>query len=251
MPMLAVLSLAAYLPRAPHLLAPRPRPPAHGAGSPLAVRTASSSFSVAHISMMAPDDDSSRGAAWSHEDDEALHASIAQSATRARLGKPLSVLEGLQSVNVLIFNAGQKDEGVYTLQGRTARAAAYVLAFENTEDAACFAQLLQAEGFDLATPLCWDREQLVAFCDAGTFEVSLVPCGALITPPSKNEYDRDAFEKLQQEGTGSAAATDGSGETTEGPPRDRSVEFGSYPSERAAFERMFMLDETDGDAERP
>jgi hypothetical protein len=53
----------------------------------------------------------------------------------------------LDSAYVLIFNAGQQDEGVYTLQGRAAQANAYVLAFELNDDAGRFAQLLQAEGF--------------------------------------------------------------------------------------------------------
>ena len=88
---------------------------------------------------------------------------------------PELVLNDVNEAWVLIFNHGQHDEGVYTLQGRASRAAAYVLAFERTEDADRFAQLLQAEGFDLATPLRWDTNQLSAFCSAGEFEVSLVP----------------------------------------------------------------------------
>ena len=39
--------------------------------------------------------------------------------------------------------------------------------------------------------------QLRAFCDSGDFEVSLVPTGAVITPPAKNEFDNEAFESLQ------------------------------------------------------
>ena len=68
-------------------------------------------------------------------------------ASTTRLGSPHSVLQGLDSAYVLIFNAGQQDEGVYTLQGRAAQANAYVLAFELNDDAGRFAQLLQAEGF--------------------------------------------------------------------------------------------------------
>ena len=74
-------------------------------------------------------------------------------ASTTRLGSPHSVLQGLDSAYVLIFNAGQQDEGVYTLQGRAAQANAYVLAFELNDDAGRFAQLLQAEGFVSRRPL--------------------------------------------------------------------------------------------------
>ena len=57
------------------------------------------------------------------------------------------MLQGLSAAYVLIFNAGQQDEGVYTLQGRSSPASAYVLAFERDDDAERFSQLLQAEGF--------------------------------------------------------------------------------------------------------
>ena len=78
---------------------------------------------------------------------------------------------GAEAAWVLIFNKGRPDEGVYTLQGQQSRASAYVLAFEQTDDADSFTALLQAEGFDLATPLRWDLATLEAFCDARSFEV--------------------------------------------------------------------------------
>ena len=72
---------------------------------------------------------------------------ISQRTTSAKLGQPENVLHGLQGAWVLIFNEGQHDEGVYTLQGRcSSNIRAYVLAFELTDDANRFAQLLQAEG---------------------------------------------------------------------------------------------------------
>ena len=52
---------------------------------------------------------------------------------------------------------------------------------------------------DLATPLCWDVDELAHFCTMGQFEVSLVPQGTLLTPPAKNEYDRDAFDAYEKE----------------------------------------------------
>ena len=116
--------------------------------------------------------------AWNSNDEDELRAAIAR-ATTTKLGQPNCVLNGMDSAIVLIFNQGQPDEGVYTLQGRYERTNAYVLAFERTDDAERFATLLQADGFDLATPLQWDYEQIARFCTAGDYEISLVPTGTL------------------------------------------------------------------------
>jgi hypothetical protein len=112
---------------------------------------------------------------WTSDDDSMLAKFIGERSSLARCGRPDRVLSGLNDAWVLIFNAGRDDEGVYTLQGRTSRSTAYVLAFEFLDDADRFAELLQAESFDLATPHNWDVRQLSAFCDVGDFEVSLVP----------------------------------------------------------------------------
>jgi hypothetical protein len=156
---------------------------------------------------------------WSPSDDSMLAEHIAMRAASARCGEPERVLSGLNEAWVLIFNMGKQDEGVYTLQGQQSRASAYVLAFEYTDDANRFATLLQAEGFDLATPARWNVGQFSALCDAGEFEVSLVPQGALITPPTKNEYDVDAFDKY--------SGNDGLG-------------LDAYATQRAAFERLYL-----------
>ena len=63
-----------------------------------------------------------------------LRARIATSGSAAQLGRPDEVLANLQNVWVLIFNPGKNDEGVYTLQGRTAPSSSYVLAFEQTDE---------------------------------------------------------------------------------------------------------------------
>lgn len=73
-------------------------------------------------------------------------------ATTPRVGSPQSVLQGLDSAYVLIFNAGQQDESVHTVLPKyvpfnTVQANSFVLAFELNEDAGRFAQQLQAEGF--------------------------------------------------------------------------------------------------------
>lgn len=180
---------------------------------------------------------------WGPTDDEALQAHInAQTSSVARLGHPQSVMVGMDTAWVLIFNAGRHDEGVYTLQGRTSRASAYVLAFERTDDAERFAQLLQAEGFDIPTPLMWNIEQLSNFCEAGPFEVSLVPQGTLITPPTKNEYDHDAFDRLN--GNGNAEVVD---DPERRFPGDGTGRLDAYASQRQELESLFPQDANCGD----
>ena len=85
---------------------------------------------------------------------------------------------------VLIFNAGQDDEGLYTLQGSEASGAqhegTYVLAFEQLEEASRFAMLLQAQGFDMPTATEWPAEQLSDFCASTDFGLGFVPTEALL-----------------------------------------------------------------------
>ena len=202
-----------------------------------------------------------------------------------RQGAPRNVLQGLSSAYVLIFNAGRQDEGVYTLQARVSQARANVLAFELDDDAKRFAQLLCADGFvrrrpslactctcpaspmevaslvacahdawsnccrsqDLATSTTWEAGALDKFCTTGSFEVSLVPKGTLIMPPSKNEYDTDAFERLNGPPADAApdmrsmqerkdlAGANGYAPSEEG----RSIDTSSFASERERFERLF------------
>ena len=111
---------------------------------------------------------------WTSSDDSMLAHHIAKQPSSARCGRPERVLAGMHQAWVLIFNPGKENEGVYTLQGQQS-SVSYVLNFEYKDDADCFASLLHAEGFDEPTPLCWDVSQLSEFCDAGQFEVSLVP----------------------------------------------------------------------------
>jgi len=108
---------------------------------------------------------------------------------------------------VLIFNAGQDDEGLYTLQGSEAAASqhgndgTYVLAFEQYEEASRFAMLLQAQGFDMPTATEWPAEQLSEFCSSTEFGLGFVPHEALLVPPQVNYFDETAFEvvaKLQE-----------------------------------------------------
>jgi hypothetical protein len=142
------------------------------------------------------DDGSPYQPGWGQGPDE--EAMISRAQHEARLARTSQILNSVQTGWVLLFNVGRPDEGVYTLQAKTEIGeTSHVLVFEDTHDAAQFASGLQVEGFDLPTPVCWERQQLVNFCDNTQFDVSLVPRGAPITPPSKNEYDLDAFAKLE------------------------------------------------------
>jgi hypothetical protein len=118
-------------------------------------------------------------------------------------GYPTDLLrsQGVDNSWVLIFNPGQEDEGVYTLQGRETPAkchGTYVLSFERHEEASRFAMLLQAQGFDMPTATVWGVEQLSEFCSMAEFGLGFVPHDALLIPPQHNYFDANAFEKLQE-----------------------------------------------------
>lgn len=97
------------------------------------------------------------------------------------MGPPPSMIQGLAEAWVLVFNAGQHDEGVYTQaqQGKPAS----ILAFECTHDADHFVKLLQAKGFGDASPMRWDADQLTRFTQESGLEVTIMSRGNLPTPP--------------------------------------------------------------------
>jgi len=87
---------------------------------------------------------------------------------------------------VMIFNAGQHNEGVYTQNqdgGRTT-----ILAFESLEDAEHYSQILLSQGFDLATPFYWGVGELRTFCRRGGYKVSVMPHGTLPAPPEEYRH---------------------------------------------------------------
>ncbi|EOD22659.1 hypothetical protein EMIHUDRAFT_423219 [Emiliania huxleyi CCMP1516] len=157
---------------------------------------------------------------WENELRQGLRA--AQSNGIA-FGKARPVLGSVEGAWVLLFNAQQPDEGVYTLQGgagfATGRAGAgpgrrtYLVGFSEKDDAESFVALLEAETFDVASPSLWSSPQLQQFCDAANFDLALVPAGAMLFPPSQNVYDHAAFEEA---GLGPPP---GSRIGMEGPPR--------------------------------
>jgi hypothetical protein len=134
----------------------------------------------------------------SGEIENSLRASLSSHSMRgARFGQASDLLTARDAVWVLLFNAEQHDEGVYTLQGR-ADERTYIVSFEHGDEAVRFAGLLQAEGFDLASPTQWSASQVSSFCAVSGFELSFVPQGALLLPPSHNVYDAEAFEELHK-----------------------------------------------------
>jgi hypothetical protein len=136
---------------------------------------------------------------WSSRDADELRARMERSMSGAQLGPAPEVMRNYRAAWVLIFNAGRSNEGVYTLQGRQSPSRSYVLAFQQNTEAERFATLLQGEGFDMAQPMEWQHDQLVQFCEMGQFEVGVVPTGTLLTPPTHNEYDMEAFNQLNEE----------------------------------------------------
>mmetsp|Transcript_10397 Transcript_10397/g.21008 ORF Transcript_10397/g.21008 Transcript_10397/m.21008 type:complete len:214 (+) Transcript_10397:60-701(+) len=131
-------------------------------------------------------------------------------------GHPAELLRErrVDSAWVLIFNAGEEDEGVYTLQGRDRLASGeemddchstYVLAFERSEEASRFSMLLQAQGFDMSTATEWGADQVSDFCAMAEFSLGFVPDDALLVPPQKNYFDVNAFEEIK-EGEGAWSA---------------------------------------------
>lgn len=110
---------------------------------------------------------------------------------------------------VLIFNAGQGNEGVYTLNPFEGGHAASVLCFESSDDADQFAHRLVGEGFDRPTPFIWDAEKLTHYCHSSGFKVEVVPLGEIPAPPASNDYDQgtrkgfsDPERKYPGDGTG-------------------------------------------------
>jgi len=128
---------------------------------------------------------------------------LANQRTGTVFGEPRSLLRQhkADSAWVLLFNPGERTEGVYTLQGRETPGAphgTYVLAFEEQEEASRFAMLLQAQGFDLAFATKWTSELLGDFCDTADFDLGFVPDAALLIPPEQNFFVADAPEHVPQ-----------------------------------------------------
>jgi hypothetical protein len=107
-----------------------------------------------------------------------------------RKGNPRKVLQKSPHAWVILFNLGQKNEGVYTLSNDK-NSAGYVVGFERKDDANNFCDELQEsdELQDRAQPDKWSAEELVLFCESNGFEAVFAPKRAEIQPPSSNAYD--------------------------------------------------------------
>ena len=120
---------------------------------------------------------------------------------RLALGRPSTVVanSNCDVMFVLLFNKGESNQGVYTLQSRHAsESGAYLLAFECNDEASRFALMLQAEGFDLPSPTMWESDELVGFCTDTEFSLGFVPDGAMVLPPELNKYDESAFSEERE-----------------------------------------------------
>jgi hypothetical protein len=98
------------------------------------------------------------------------------------MGQPPSPIPGLKEAWVLVYNVGQENEGVFT---QTQNGQSHTLvAFEEGRDADRFAHILSGEGFEPATPICWDADHLAGFTHQSGMDVMLVPRGELPPPPT-------------------------------------------------------------------
>ena len=93
----------------------------------------------------------------------------------------------------------------YTLQRRDAGNGRFVLAFEQRDEASRFAELLHAQGFDMADPTEWQAGELSDFCDSADLGLGLVPQGTFLVPPEQNKYDADAFEAQEHDDAAAAS----------------------------------------------
>ncbi len=94
-----------------------------------------------------------------------------------------SLLISLMRVHVLLFNSGENEEGIHSLElaGKTV-----VLMFENPDDAFRYGGLLEAQDFPLPKVEELDRQEVETFCEEAGYEARLVEAGFLPT----NEEDR-------------------------------------------------------------
>lgn len=87
-------------------------------------------------------------------------------------------------VYVLLFNAGNGQEGIHTLnmEGRN-----IVLMFEDEDDALRFSGLLEAQDFPPLAVEAIEDEEVIDFCSGANYDCQLVPQGqSLFMPPEKN-----------------------------------------------------------------
>jgi hypothetical protein len=99
-------------------------------------------------------------------------------------------------VYVLLFNIGTDNEGIHTIKlkdpdGGGEATHDVVLAFEQEEDAARFALLLEAQDFPQATVESIDQEEIEDFCESAGLSLQFVSEGMLAVPPEVNLEQTD------------------------------------------------------------
>ena len=99
---------------------------------------------------------------------------------------PPSEMAGLNMAWVLLINADQPSEGVYT--HTYPGDAPFLVAFESRDDAEAFARQMMASGFDPVTPFCWGADELTRFSHKSGLKLQVTPHGDL--PPLPATFDR-------------------------------------------------------------
>jgi Protein of unknown function (DUF3110) len=92
------------------------------------------------------------------------------------------------SVFVLLFNARTDNEGIYSTQVGDRNV---ILMFEQEDDAARYADQLEAEDFPKPTVEGIDPEEIEEFCQDSDYDCILVTAEMLVTPPSQHIEDTD------------------------------------------------------------
>lgn len=91
-------------------------------------------------------------------------------------------------VYILLFNANTSDEGIHTIQSGDRDK---VLMFQEEDDAARFAIMLEAQDFPEPTVEAIDSEEIKLFCEKANYEWELIESGKLAVPPEKNLEQTD------------------------------------------------------------
>ena len=108
-------------------------------------------------------------------------------------------------VYILLFNAGTDNEGIHTVQVGDRNT---ILMFQNEDDAARYAGLLEAQDFPSPKVEAIDSEEVEQFCRQADYNWEIVDSEKLAIPPEKN------VEKPDWDETGKTEAAVDSAETS-------------------------------------
>jgi hypothetical protein len=99
-------------------------------------------------------------------------------------------------VFVLLINAGTENEGIHTIQmgGQNK-----ILMFEDEEDAARYALLLEAQDFPTPTVEEFPAEEIEEFCQEAGYDLEVVESGRLEIPPEANvEHPKTVLDEAKK-----------------------------------------------------